>query len=286
MDRSALPPPASGLSAQRLRRGQLSLEQFQVASEVPVALVLDDVSYAVMMASPVDLEDFAHGFLMTEGLISSADEIAAIAPEASDAGIELHITLADHWPRQPERLPKGGRGPKTKARTLPGRSGCGVCGIEALSQLSQECATLPRRLSLSHKALHDALVALPALQPLNRDTRAMHAAAWASAEGSIELVREDVGRHNALDKLIGAMMRQDRLGENGFCLITSRCSYEIAQKSIAAGFEVLVAVSAPTDFALRLAHESGMTLIGIAREDAQVVYCGAERLHLDGAMAP
>lgn len=264
-----LPTPVTDRPVVRIDGDEGHRTQVALAEEVPVAMVYDDISFAVMMASPADLVDFAYGFSLSEGVISSADEILSVTPQATPDGIELQIALADDWPRA-----------KMQPRRLPGRSGCGVCGVEALQQIKPIVRPVGRRLRLTPAAIRRALDDLRAYQPLNRQTGALHAAAHVAPDGAITCVREDVGRHNALDKLIGALARSGGLPPKGFLLLTSRCSYEMVQKAVLAGFEALVAISAPTTLALDLADQAGLTVVGLARADAQIIHAGPERLVL------
>ena len=253
-----------------------------LAVETPVNLVYGGVPYAVMMTTPRDLADFAYGFSLTEGIVERADEIRAVRVKPGEGdetgGLRLVVDLA------PGRL----RAHLARKRALSGRTGCGVCGIEDLAELP--LAALPgpgeggeaRGPCVAVAAIAAALAALAERQALNRETRAVHAAAWARLDGTIVAVREDVGRHNALDKLIGAMLRKDVDPATGFLVITSRCSFEMAEKAAALGAAVLVAISAPTSLAVERARRHGMTLCAIARSDTLTVFAGAERLMLSG----
>ena len=245
-----------------------------LAVEMPVNLVYGSVPYAVMMATPADLEDFAYGFSLTEGIVASADEIRGAVVEPGDGGLRLLVDLA------PGRL----REHLARKRAISGRTGCGVCGIEDLASLPQ--AALPQaeardastRVSVRPVAIARALSDLGDAQALGRDTRAVHAAAWARLDGGLAAVREDVGRHNALDKLIGALIRAGTDPAEGFLVITSRCSFEMVEKAAHFGASVLVAISAPTSLAIDRARLHGMTLCAIARADSFTVFCGDERL--------
>ncbi|KFL37727.1 formate dehydrogenase accessory sulfurtransferase FdhD [Arenimonas donghaensis] len=242
--------------------GQVQGRQDQLAEEVPVALSYDDAAFAVMMASPGDLEDFAIGFSLTErGL--ALDEVVAldIRPELEGWRINLRT-------RHPAAV---------QARTLPGRSGCGLCGSRELEDVLRRPGPVGQGGLVSARALENALENLQAGQPLNTATGALHAAAWCDPDGRLLLVREDIGRHNALDKLVGAMQRQGLSPQAGFALITSRASYEIAMKAAAAGMTFIAAVSAPTALAVDLAHACGLTLVGFARPGRQVVYSHPQR---------
>ncbi len=256
---------ARSVPARRL--GQAEGVSLAVPEELPVAMVYDDVSYAVMMATPADLEDFAYGFSLTDGMIAHGGEIDRVAVNPTDQGMEIAITLADSWLETTAR-----------PRRLTAGSACGLCGVDALAKVKPVIETVPRRLSVPRASIVAAVRDLADHQPLNRETHSVHAAAWADTAGRILLAREDIGRHNALDKLVGALMRAGIDPAGGFCLITSRCSYEMVQKAVAYGIEMLVAVSGPSGLALDLAATAGLTLVAIARDDAQTVFAGGERI--------
>jgi FdhD protein len=258
-------------AASRVLRGDAtSAASRAIAEEAPVALVYNNVVQAVMMATPADLEDFAWGFTLTEGIVADPDEIVGIAVRAARDGTEIHVTVEEDAAARAA----------ARERKLVGRTGCGLCGVASLTDAIVQPRAVTRRLRVVPAALTAALAALPDFQPLNRETHAVHAAAWAAPDGRILFAREDVGRHNALDKLVGAMARGHVDPASGFCVITSRCSYEMVQKAMVAGIELLVAVSAPTGLALRLAEAAGMTLVAVARADAQTVFTHPERLGL------
>jgi len=246
-----------------------------VAEEMPVAMVYNGSSFAVMMATPHDLEDFALGFSLSEGLIDDAAQLQAICVHPRLEGIELALTVAAqahgaHLDRDGQRL-------------LPGRSGCGLCGTRQLENAVRQPPTVPGSSGFRHRALERALADLQSQQPMNLATGAVHAAAWADAEGRILLVREDVGRHNALDKLIGALHHARIAPASGFALVTSRASYEMVTKAASAGIPLLAAISAPTALAIELARSAGMTLVGFARPGSHNVYTHPARLLADNA---
>lgn len=248
--------------------GRLQQLQDCVAEEVPVAMVYNGVSHAVMLATPQDLEDFAVGFSLTEGIAGSTDDIYGIEAVSQPKGIELHIELAAE---QFHRL-------KERRRSMTGRTGCGLCGSESLDQAMRiPDIVVDSGLRISSAALHQALRNIRKQQRLQNDTGATHACAWVQPDGTVTLLREDVGRHNALDKLIGARMRS-RSADAGFVLTTSRASYEMVQKTAAVGIPMLVAVSAPTGLAIRIARKCGVTLIGFARDAQHVIYSRPERI--------
>jgi FdhD protein len=242
-----------------------------IAEEVPIGFVYNGFPYAVMMASPDDLDDFAIGFSLAEGLIENRLGLRTASVRASEQGIELAIELA------PDAFARFLR--RRRLRSLRGHTSCGICGVEDLAQLgsSLPCARMDaRRTEVDAAAVRRALAALRDFQPLSRMTHCAHAAAWAARDGGLRLVREDVGRHNALDKLIGACLRAEVATTDGFCLVTSRCSYEMVQKAVAARFPALVAISAPTALAIRTARQAGLTLIALDRGGQPVVYSGAD----------
>jgi FdhD protein len=246
-----------------------------LAVETPVNVVYGTVPYAVMMLTPADLTDFAYGFSLTEGVVETPDEIRAVSVEEGEGGLRLLVDLA------PGRL----REHLARKRAISGRTGCGVCGIDDLAALPmarvrEDDAVSGPRVALG--AIQAALDALSDRQALNRETRAVHAAAWARLDGTLAAVREDVGRHNALDKLIGALMQEGVRPDEGFLVITSRCSFEMAEKAATLGASVLVAISAPTSLAIERARCHGMTLCAIARSDTLTVFSGRERLILAG----
>lgn len=239
-----------------------------LAVEAPINLVYGSVPHAVMMATPGDLEDFAYGFSLTEGIIEDAAEIREVRVEAADGGLRLLVELA------PGRL----REHLARKRAISGRTGCGVCGIEDLAALPRATLRPAPALSLPVPSVARALAALDAEQHLGARTRAVHAAAWARLDGTLVAVREDVGRHNALDKLIGALIRAGSDPADGFLVITSRCSFEMVEKAARLGAAAVVAISAPTSLALERAKAHGLTLCAIARADSLTVFSGAERL--------
>jgi FdhD protein len=266
----ALPAVTQPANVRQVARDGTATDRIDVlAEETPVALVYNGISHAVMMASPADLEDFALGFSLSEGIADGKDDVGAIETVAVDAGIEVRIELSSRafW-----RL-------KERRRTLAGRTGCGLCGVDSLEQTVRVMQPVTTDLKVSLDAIHRALDNLPEAQINNRATRSMHAAAFATAQGELKLVREDVGRHNALDKLIGALLRAGIDPASGVCLITSRCSYEMVQKAVVTGFPILAAVSAPTLMARRLAEEHNLTLIALARHDSAVLVSHPERVY-------
>ncbi|WP_081666750.1 formate dehydrogenase accessory sulfurtransferase FdhD [Laribacter hongkongensis] len=258
--------PAQRLDVVRLRDGLLVDEQDTVAAEVPVALVFNGISHAVMMCTPEDLEDFATGFSLSEGIVPDLTALYDIEVVPVVSGIEVRIELAAGC----------FSALKDRRRQLSGRTGCGLCGVESLQQAIRPVRPVPRQLKISQGALQAAMAGLPACQVLARETGATHAAAWCTPDGQILAVREDVGRHVALDKLIGMRARQG--WSDGFVIVTSRASYEMVHKVAEVGVELLAAISAPTALAVDLAHAAGLTLAGFVRGERAVVYAGAGRL--------
>lgn len=239
-----------------------------LAVEAPVNLVYGSVPHAVMMTTPGDLEDFAYGFSLTEGIVEDASEIRDVQVEEVEGGLRLLVELA------PGRL----REHLARKRAISGRTGCGICGIENLDSLPRAQTREGTSLRVPVASIAKALEALDSAQTLGARTRAVHAAAWALLDGTLLAVREDVGRHNALDKLIGAMMRAGTDPAEGFLIITSRCSFEMVEKTARLGAGMVVAISAPTSLALERAKEHGITLCAIARSDSLTVFTGGERL--------
>ncbi|HXJ52718.1 MAG TPA: formate dehydrogenase accessory sulfurtransferase FdhD [Burkholderiales bacterium] len=236
-----------------------------MAAEVPVALVYNGVSHAVMLATPRDIEDFALGFSLSEGILRDPGELYSIEVERLEAGIEAQLSIAA------ERMMEL----KARRRSLAGRTGCGLCGAESLAHAARTPGRiLPGGGAASASAIHRAMDELAAEQVLHRETGATHAAGWADWEGRLLLAREDVGRHNALDKLIGAMAQRQLSSADGFAVITSRASSEMVQKAASFGIPLLAAMSAPTDLAVRLAADCGLTLIGFVRGSSHTVYAG------------
>jgi FdhD protein len=255
------------------RGGRMRASQDWLADEVPVALVFNGISHAVMLATPADLEEFALGFALTEGLLARASELYGVELEHGADGIEVHLEVASACEF---RL-------KERRRNLAGRTGCGLCGTESLAQVQRPLpspAPHARRIHVNAQAVAGALRSLRPAQVLQQFTGAVHAAAWCDADGKALLVREDVGRHNALDKLVGALVLAQADPAAGFFCITSRASFEMVQKTAMAGASMLVAVSAPTALAVRNAQAAGIALAGFARDDDFVAYVQPERFGL------
>jgi FdhD protein len=228
-----------------------------IAEETPIAFRYGGFAHAVMMATPDDLDDFALGFSHSEGIIDKASEVRNVIIHESEDGFALDVTLDG---QSLHRYLAGRR-----VRQLRGHTSCGLCGVEDLQDVRRPAARVERAKAPDASAVVSALDALRALQPLSRHTRGAHASAWVTLEGKLRTVREDVGRHNSLDKLIGALLRMEAPSE-GFCLITSRCSFEMVQKAVMAGFSTLVSAGMPTALAVRSAADAGLTLYSISRE--------------------
>lgn len=262
---------ADDASIMRVRGACAEPATAQIAQEVPVAFEYNGVAHAVMLATPGDLEDFALGFSLSEGIIDAASDLYGVEVRAAASGITLALEVAAG---AFVRL-------KEKRRTLAGRTGCGICGAESLAQVLRPLPPLAARgPRIDAAALARAHAQLAAAQPLQRATGATHGAVWCTPDGRVAAAREDVGRHNALDKLIGALARARVDTGSGFALITSRASVEMVQKSATAGVALLAAVSAPTALAVRSADECGQTLIGFARGADFSIYTHPQRVRL------
>jgi len=237
-----------------------------LAEEVPVALVFNGISHAVMMATPLHLDDFALGFALTEGLIDQAAQLYGAEVIEQALGVEVHLEVAAQCEA---RL-------KERKRSMAGRTGCGLCGTDSLAQVKLSLSKAPE-VHVDIQAMQRAHAGLRALQPLKLQTGATHAAAWSDMNGVIQTVREDVGRHNALDKLIGAMSKAGVDATQGFVCITSRASFEMVQKTIQSGAGALTAVSAPTRLAVEIALSHKLLLAGQVRGDSFTAYSYPER---------
>ena len=251
----------------------LTPTQDWTAQESPVAFEYNCVSHAVMMATPADLEDFAIGFSLSEGIVSSPDEILDIELADVERGKVVSMIIGK---QQLDAL-------KQRKRSLVGRTGCGICGAETIDAALQiPIGRNKTVVQIAHSAIQAALTQIAERQYLNKETGAIHAAAWCNVKGEIECLREDVGRHNALDKLVGALAKQHlRDGgslEPGFVLISSRASYEMVSKAAVLGAAVLVAVSGVTHLAVEIADQAHMTLVGFSRPGRHSVYTCPERL--------
>jgi FdhD protein len=248
--------------------GRVEQTSDQVAEEQPVALIYQGMPHVVMLATPADLADLGVGFTRSEAIVASAAEIRELRVLPTAGGMEVRMDIPG------ERL----AALLHRQRNLSGRTGCGLCGAETIEQAIRHPAPVGAGAAITSAELHVALVELQARQPLNAQSGSVHAAAWALPGKGLQLVREDVGRHNALDKVLGALLRAGVDPASGYLLITSRASYEMVLKAATLGVTLLAAVSAPTALAIRLALEAGMSLVGFARAHRHVVYAHPQRL--------
>jgi FdhD protein len=239
-----------------------------VAEEAPIALYYNGQPHVVMLGTPLDVEDFALGFTVSEAIVGAVAEIAGVAVTPLPEGLEVRIEIP------PERAALL----ETRRRNLSGRGGCGMCGTERLQQALRAPRPVAAGPLVAAAALHAALCQIRALQAINARTGAVHAAAWALPSGEVRWLREDVGRHNALDKLIGALLAAGQAPAAGFAIVTSRASYELVQKAATVGIGLLAAISAPTTLAIRLAEDTGLTLVAFARDGRHGIYTHPQRL--------
>lgn len=260
--------PTRRVERKAWRASGLAGGQRTIPEETAIAFTYNGSSYAVMMATPQDLEDFALGFSLTEGIIKSPNGIESLEIIEEPIGIELRMQLTEpHATTFRERR-----------RYLAGPTGCGLCGIESLSEAMRTPAAIIDNSSIAPKEIMAALDAVYGLQAINQTTHAVHGAAFYRKGEGLVALREDVGRHNALDKLAGALVRQGIAGGGGLGILTSRLSVELVQKAAAIGIPVLVAVSAPTALAVRTADSSGITLVAVARNDGFEIFTHAKRV--------
>ena len=260
------------LRARRLTAAGAELRDEVVAEEVAIALVYNGVSHAVMRATPCDLEDFARGVSLTERIVEKPSEIYDIevedrGSEFGGRGIEVNLEIAS------QRMAVL----QERRRSMSGRTGCGLCGVDSLAAALRPVPATRATATVSRAAIARAMAALPGEQRINKDNGATHAAGWARADGSLLMVREDVGRHNALDKLAGALAKIER-EPGGFVVVTSRCSYEMVQKAAAIDAAAIAAVSAPTSLAIATAEQAGLALVAFVRDNRLTVYAHGERI--------
>jgi FdhD protein len=233
---------------------------WMLPEEVPVALQINSAPYAVMMATPADLQDFAIGFVLSEGLVKQASHIGNVLVMPSGDGFTADIAVDEEYIVRERMI----------SRSIEGRVGCGLCGVEDMADAIRMPNGKLATVQLVPDVVARAFEQLPHHQPMNAVNRTVHAAAWCNANGNIEMAREDVGRHNALDKLIGAMARAGTSPRNGFVVMSSRCSFELVQKCAIAGIGALATVSAPTALAYRLAREAGLSLAALSKQGVMV----------------
>jgi len=245
-----------------------SRKQDAVAEEVPVVLVYNSIPHVVMLATPLNLEDFALGFSLTEEIIAHPSELLSVSVFQRTKGVEVRMTI-------PEARFANLHG---KGKNLTGRTGCGLCGATTLEQAIRKPRPAGKGLPLDASLLSGAMAAMHYQQTLNKMTGAVHAAAWLDPERGVTVVREDVGRHNALDKLIGALAKANCNFDQGWLLVTSRASYEMVQKASSVGIFLLAAIPAPTGLAIDLAEQCGLTLVGFTRNDNHTIYTHPHRL--------
>jgi FdhD protein len=255
-------------AVERWQGSRHSLQQDYIAEEVPVSFIYNGTPHVVMLATPTNLEEFALGFSITEGIIKKPQELLSARIYNRANGIEVYLQIPEE---RSECL-------ADKGRNLAGRSGCGLCGASTLQQAIRQPNIVNGSLTLSASELFFALADIKQRQTLNQLTGSVHAAAWVVPGQGVLDIREDVGRHNALDKLIGSLLHSGKNLAAGFVIVTSRASYELVQKAACVGITMLAAISAPTGLAIRLAEEAGLTLIGFARDDQHVVYTHPRRL--------
>jgi FdhD protein len=254
--------PSVRVTGTRIAAGTSEVVEERLAEETPVTLAYNLAPHAVMMATPADLEDFAIGFSLTEGIVDRARDVERVTVVRYDRGIELQLEVP------PDVAARSG----ARSRRLSGRTGCGICGTDDVDRVLRELPHVAWPARFEPSAVRRAMRELSARQPLNDETGAVHAAGWARADGTLIHVREDVGRHNALDKLVGALVHAGVMAEQGFVVMTSRGSFELVQKVAILGASLLATVSAPTALAVRVAEQVGLTLAGFARDERMTVY--------------
>jgi FdhD protein len=254
----------------RIAENTASPEAASVAEEVPVAMVYNGEPFVVVMASPADFEDLAVGFSVTEGIVDAAADVEITEVARHSRGVEVQMRVSDQAAR---RIAERRRG-------ISARTGCGVCGIESIDEVLRVPRAVRSDAHFNVDALWRAAAELEKRQPVNVETRAVHAAALAAGSGGLDIVREDVGRHNALDKIVGAMLRRGEPADDRFVVVTSRASYELVQKTAAAGIPLLAAVSRPTSLAISLAEQANITLVGLLRGRSANVYSHSARLDI------
>jgi FdhD protein len=254
--------------ALRWEQGSTAESVEQVAEEVPVAIVYNGIPHVVMMTTPANLEDFALGFSLTEELIRSPADLKAVEVVAYGQGIEIQAVVDAACEAEIA----------SRSRRLTGRTGCGICGADSITAVLKQLHRVPEGGTVRPEAIQRAMRELGTRQELNTRSGAVHAAGWATREGDVTVVREDVGRHNALDKLIGALSRMGLNPADGFVVVTSRASFEMVQKTTVLGAPLMASISGPTGLAIRVAQQAGLTLVGFTREGRHTVYTHPGRL--------
>lgn len=252
----------------RIGEGAQQAASVPTAEEVPVALVYNGRPHVIVMATPADLEDLAYGFSLTESILTDIDQMERVDIVKASHGIELQMQIAHDKAAMLEDRKRG----------MVARTGCGLCGVESIQDALRVPTRVADRLSITQDALWRGGSELSARQAINHETNSVHGAAWVSRQGEPLFVREDVGRHNALDKLLGAIARDGRMESSGFVVVTSRASYEMVQKAASRGIELLAAISRPTGLAIRFADAAGMTLVGLLRGASANVYTHSTRI--------
>jgi FdhD protein len=268
VSREAHTQPTRGVANAAWRHRERAQGMRILPEETAIALTYDHSCHAVMMATPLDLEDFAVGFSLSEGIISSVAEIEDLEILETELGIELRMSIAQ---LQRDALMR-------RRRRLAGPTGCGLCGVESLEAAMQPPVRVSSAMTISARSIAAAVATLPVHQSIHQATHAVHAAAFWQADEGLIMLREDVGRHNALDKLAGALARASCLTDEGIVVLTSRVSIELVQKAAAMGIAVLVAVSAPTALAVRACVAAGITLVAVARGDGFEVFTHQDRI--------
>jgi FdhD protein len=263
-----VPPPVDYVPSLSYREGSAQRRMRGIPEEAPIALSFNGTTYAVMMATPADLTDFAVGFSLAEGVIAAPADIESLDVLTHPSGIELQMWLA---PARASAL-------RARRRSLAGPTGCGLCGVESLASVLPSIPRVAEGFTIAPQAVFAALSSLASAQHVLEETRALHAAAFWEPVSGIVALREDVGRHNALDKLGGALARAGRVGQFGAVIVTSRVSVEMIQKTAVIGAPIIVAVSAPTALAVRTAEAAGITLVAIARNDGFEVFTHPARI--------
>ena len=261
---------ASCVTVLRWRQNCLRELDDWVTEEVPVALEFNGISHAVMLATPCDLEDFALGFAISEGIFASAADLYGC--EVTKTGLGITVSM--------EVSARGFDALKRRRRTMAGRTGCGICGTESLAHVFRPVPAISSDRHFHAEAIVHGIRSMRDRQILNRITGSMHAAAWCNVDGQVKVLREDVGRHNALDKLIGALACERLTAADGFIAVTSRASIEMVQKAAIAGAPLVAAVSAPTQLAIQTAQLAGMSLVGLVRQEDLVIYAHPHRIVL------